>query len=156
MFSTLKLSWTPANKGKREAWSEISNVQEWRQSNVKNSWLGQPQKICCWQMFASKVFHYQICIKTAALSALLQTEFEGECGSPKGWPLEERFCRLHLEMPVGYLCSGSVAQHCSWATILLTASLQQVMGKQPWSSILLIHHYIWTNTEFHLASALQE
>jgi len=64
-------------------------MQEGRQSKVKNSWLGQPQEICCWQMFAFKVFHYRVCIKTAALSALLRTEFEGEWGRPKGWPLKE-------------------------------------------------------------------
>lgn len=122
-------------------------MQEGRQSEVKNSWLGQPREICSWQMFALEVFHYQLCIRTAAHSALLQTEFEGERGSSKGWPLKEELLQtIPWNASWFPLCSDSMAQHCPRATIPLPAFLQQVMRKQPWSLILLVHHHMWTNT----------
>lgn len=137
--------------------SEISNVQEGRQSNVKNSWLGQPQEMmCCWQMFVIKFSTTDYAHK----SSFLSMPRAAVRGATLGQPLRERLLKITRQSTNCFLSlQCQLGSHCPWAATPKplfqappAASLYQSMHNQACclkAELLALPHCLTgTNTEF--------
>lgn len=90
-------------------------MHEGRQSNVKNSWPGQPQEMmCCWQMFVLKFSTTLTMHKSSSALSMLRAAARGEQDSPEEQSLIEKLLK-------------NAPQKASWSL-----SLQCQLGMAPW------------------------